>query len=208
MQSMLFDVRALDLRPSAQSRSSFWRLPSWPATFLHGERRRLSRCACCGRNDQELRKWFWESRRKFYPRKLRKSASISPPSVMARSRRTPARLAGRAVGSSAGRKLHRKIKKSQTPSEAERSAVPRTSPRNVEFYAQTELSSRPKRTRDLVPGALVGVVRLSLGGKKCGHAHFASNNRTCFLSSFPARWTTALSRVTSASLSRTARPSR
>jgi hypothetical protein len=31
--------------------------------------------------------------------------------------------------------------------EAEGSAVPRTSPGNAEFYAQTELSSRPERTR-------------------------------------------------------------
>jgi hypothetical protein len=33
------------------------------------------------------------------------------------------------------------------PSEAEGSAVPRTSPGNAEFYPQTELSSRPERTR-------------------------------------------------------------
>ena len=32
------------------------------------------------------------------------------------------------------------------PSEAEGSAVPRTSPGNAEFYAQTELSSRPERS--------------------------------------------------------------
>ena len=31
--------------------------------------------------------------------------------------------------------------------EAEGSAVPRTSPGNAEYYAQTELSSRPERTR-------------------------------------------------------------
>jgi hypothetical protein len=33
------------------------------------------------------------------------------------------------------------------PSEAEGSAVPRTLPGKVEYYAQTELSSRPERTR-------------------------------------------------------------
>ena len=33
------------------------------------------------------------------------------------------------------------------PSEAEGSAVPRTSPGSAEYYAQTELSSRPERTR-------------------------------------------------------------
>src|SRR6202035_1448567 len=33
------------------------------------------------------------------------------------------------------------------PSEAEGSAVPRTFPGNAEYYAQTELSSRPERTR-------------------------------------------------------------
>jgi hypothetical protein len=33
------------------------------------------------------------------------------------------------------------------PSEAEGSAVPRTSPGNPELYARTDLSSRPERTR-------------------------------------------------------------
>jgi hypothetical protein len=33
------------------------------------------------------------------------------------------------------------------PSAAEGSAVPRTHPGNAEFYPQTELSSRPERTR-------------------------------------------------------------
>jgi hypothetical protein len=33
------------------------------------------------------------------------------------------------------------------PSEAEGSAVPRTYPGNAQFYSQTELSSRPERTR-------------------------------------------------------------
>jgi hypothetical protein len=38
-------------------------------------------------------------------------------------------------------------KKSQTPSVPEGSAVPRTSPANAKYYAQTKLSSRPERTR-------------------------------------------------------------
>ena len=67
---------------------------------------------------------------------------------MVRSRRTPAMLVGRCVWELSGRKLQRKIKKSQAPSEAdlprravEGSAVRRTSPGNAEYYVETELSS-------------------------------------------------------------------
>jgi hypothetical protein len=45
---------------------------------------------------------------------------------MARSRRTPAMFVGRCFWGLFDRKLQRKIKKSQTPSAAEGSAVPRT----------------------------------------------------------------------------------
>jgi hypothetical protein len=44
--------------------------------------------------------------------------------------------------------FHRKVALSFViPSEAEGSAVPRTSPGNASSYSQTELSSRPERTR-------------------------------------------------------------
>ena len=56
MQSMLFGVRALDFSAFSAVALILLALPSWPATFLHGERRRSSRCACCGRNNHELRK--------------------------------------------------------------------------------------------------------------------------------------------------------
>ena len=42
------------------------------------------------------------------------------------------------------------------PSEAEGSAVPRTSPGNAEYYAQTELSSRLPRLPRLAVGRAVG----------------------------------------------------
>jgi hypothetical protein len=66
---------------------------------------------------------------------------------MARSRRTPAMLVGRCSWELSGRKLQRKIKKSQTPSAAEGSAVPRTFLGNTESRPAKELSSRPERTR-------------------------------------------------------------
>jgi hypothetical protein len=54
-------------------------------------------------------------------------------------------LVGRCSWELSGRKLQRKIQKSQTPSVPEGSAVPRTSPANAKYYAQTKLSSRPER---------------------------------------------------------------
>jgi hypothetical protein len=75
---------------------------------------------------------------------------------MARSRRTPAMLVGRCSWELSDRKLQRKIKKSQTPSEAEGSAVPRTSPGSAEYYTQTKLSSRLPR-RAVGPGRSAAV---------------------------------------------------
>ena len=70
---------------------------------------------------------------------------------------------------------------------------------------------RGSRPKGLFPGR--GARLVALGGqvedhRMSGHPHYASKNRTCFLCSSPARWTTALSRVTSARPSRTAKPSR
>ena len=48
-------------------------------------------------------------------------------------------LVGRCSWELSGRKLHRKTKKSQTSSEAEGSAVPRTSPGNAEYYTQNKI---------------------------------------------------------------------
>ena len=76
-------------------------------------------------------------------------------------------LRGRCFWELSGRKLQRRIKRSQTPSEAdlsrravEESAVPRTSPGNAKFHPQTELSSRPERS---VIGEICGFLLLRAG---------------------------------------------
>ena len=63
-------------------------------------------------------------------------------------------LVGRCSSELSSHKLQAKSKKSQAPSEAEGSAVPRTTTGNAEYDAQIELSSRlprravgPERTR-------------------------------------------------------------
>ena len=55
-------------------------------------------------------------------------------------------LVGRCSSELAGHRLQGKLKKSQPPSEAEGSAVPRTTTGNAEYDVQIELSSRPERS--------------------------------------------------------------
>ncbi len=63
-------------------------------------------------------------------------------------------LVGRCSSELSSHKIQAKSKKSQAPSAAEGSAVPRTFPGNAESRPSTNLSSRPERTRISCSAAL------------------------------------------------------